>query len=443
MVAPLSTLDELILHYVRALVALPSVTGDDPALEQAAPTIADILRGLGFQVSVHPTEGAPIILAHRPGKSAQRLLFFNHYDVMPAGVWRDWFHEPFTLAEREGLLYGRGVASDKGNLAARIAAVAQILAETGDLPVGVTFLIEGDGLSGSPSLANLVADQANHLTADLVVGYGGMLDQARLPYLYAGVRGRLLVRLRSEGAKIPIGADMATSVPNPAWRILWAANRIKNDSEEVTIDGFYDAVVPPSREANKLTRGLQLDEETRLKAWGMPQFLFGMTGAGLARAETFNPTCNVAELTVDTGHSPPPTIPASAEVLLDFSLVPEQRPTEVARLLREHLNSADFHDVHLEIIKGAYPPAMNALSTPLLNSLATAIEQVYGSTPQIVPLAPFSVPLHLFTAGMNVPAVALGIQRPDSNIRVINEHIQLADLKAMASLIQQLIIGLG
>ncbi|WP_054533624.1 M20/M25/M40 family metallo-hydrolase [Herpetosiphon geysericola] len=443
MVAPLSTLDDLILHYVRALVALPSVTGDEPALEHAAPPIADLLRGLGFQVNVHPTEGAPIILAHRSGKSAQRLLFFNHYDVMPTGVWRDWFHEPFTLAEREGLLYGRGVANDKGNLAARIAAVAHILAETGELPVGITFLIEGDGYSGSPSLANLIADQANNLIADLVVGYGGGLDQARLPYLYAGVRGRLLVRLRAEGAKIPIGADMATSVPNPAWRILWAVNRIKNDSEEVTIDGFYDAVVPPSREANKLTRGLQLDEATRLKAWGMPQFLFGMSGAGLARAETFNPTCNIADLTVDTGHSPPPTIPASAEVLIDFSLVPEQRPTEVVRLLREHLNSADFHDVHLEIVKGAYPPAMNALSTPLLNTLATAVEQVYGATPQVVPLAPFSVPLHFFTAGMNVPAVAMGIQRSDSNVRVINEHVAFADLKSMARLIEYLINNVG
>ncbi|MBA3468870.1 MAG: M20/M25/M40 family metallo-hydrolase [Herpetosiphonaceae bacterium] len=431
--------DNSMLEHLRMLIAHPSVLGDDSELDTTATAIADLLRQCGLHVSVHPSEGAPIIIAHRAGRTKRHILFYNHYDVMPPGPWRDWHHEPFVMAEREGRLYGRGVASDKGNLIARLAAVKAILDRDGELPVGVTFLIEGDALQGSPYLPNLIADQAHKLQGDVIFGFGGMLDGQNVPYLYAGVRGRLLVMLRATGPNISLSADMSTSVVNPAWRLLWALNEIKNDTEEVLIEGFYDIVAAPSREASKLTRGLQIDEAGRLKAWGMKEFLFGMSGATLARAETFNPNCNLGSITVTTGVGPHPTIPIAAEAIIDFSLVPEQRPNEVVRLLREHLLANNFDDINVESIKGAYPPATTPLNSFALELVASQVESAYGITPQVVPLAPFAVPLHLFTAGMNVPALPLGLLQPDSALRGANESVPLANLQAMAALIHNVL----
>jgi acetylornithine deacetylase/succinyl-diaminopimelate desuccinylase-like protein len=426
--------DDFMLESLRMLVAHPSVLGDDAELDATATAIADLMRECGLHASVHPSEGAPIIIAHRAGRTKRHVLFYNHYDVMPPGPWRDWHHEPFVMAEREGRLYGRGVASDKGNLIARLAAVKAILDSEGELPVGVTFLIEGDALQGSPYLPNLVADQAHKLQADVIFGFGGMLDPHNVPYLYAGVRGRLLVLLRSVGPTASLSSDMSTSVINPAWRLLWALNEIKNDSEEVLIEGFYDIVSAPSREASKLTRALQIDEAGRLKSWGIKQFLFGMTGATLARAETFNPNCNLGSITVSTGVGPHPSIPIAAEAIIDFSLVPEQRPNEVVRLLREHLVANDFEDIIVENVKGAYPPATTAFNSFALELVASQVEITYGITPQVAPLAPFAIPLHLFTAGMNVPALPLGLLQPDSAVRGPNESVRLENLQAMIAL---------
>lgn len=432
---------EALLEDLRMLVAHASIMGDEHALDRTAMIVAELLRSHGLQASVHYTEGAPIVLGHLAGRTQRRILFYNHYDVAPPGPWREWRHEPFALSERDGTLYGRGVASDKGNLLARLGAVSALLKAEGELPVGVSFLIEGDALTGSPHLPTLVADQASKLQADLVLGPGGTLDANQVPLVYAGVRGRLMVTLRVEGPKAPLSSDMATSVLNPAWRIIWALAEIKNDGEEVLIDGFYDSVAPPSREANKLTRGLQIDEEARLAAWGLQEFLFGMTGATLARAETFNPTCNVSLL--NAGHGLMPTIPSTAEALLDFSLVPEQRPNEIARLLREFLARQGFHDIAVETVKGAYPPAATPLDAPALTLLYEQIERVHGRAPQHGTLAPYASPLHLFTAGMNVPACALGMIQPSSSLRGANEALPVSHFRSMINLVSGLLAGFG
>ncbi len=422
------------LEDLRALVSHASVAGNDAVLDATANHIADLLRAAGFQVSVHPTEGAPIVVAHCAGTSPRHVLFYDHYDVAPAGSRREWRHDPFTVAERDDRLYGRGVAADKANLVARIAAVKALMDANGQLPLNVSFLIEGDALLGSPHLANIVADQADHLQADLVLGYDGQIDAQDRPILYAGVRGRLVVALKSAGAAVPLPAEQASSVANPAWRLIWALSQIKNDSEEVLIEGFYDTVMPPGREANALVRKLDIDEAGRKEAWGIKDFLFGMSGATLARAEAFSPSCNLSLL--QAGHGAVPVLPTAAEALVDFTLVPEQRPNEIARLLRAHLDERGFADVQMRVINGAYPPAVTSLASPALSLLADHISAIWGSEPQVSSLAPFTQPLHLFTAGMNIPALPLGLVHPRAVLRGPNEWISRTSLPAMAQLVQ-------
>ncbi|GIV97092.1 MAG: peptidase M20 [Herpetosiphonaceae bacterium] len=429
------TLD-LLLSNLRQLCALRSIAGDQRSLIEAAEAIASLMQQSGLHAMVIRTSGAPVVLAERPGRTSQQVLFYDHYDVAPPGPWRDWHHEPFSLAERDGVIYGRGVVS-KGNLAARLGAVAAILAVKGELPVGVKFLIEGEALIGSPSLPGVIADQAGRLSASLVVGTGGSIGAHGVPYLYAGVKGRLQVQLRANGPAVPLPPEAAASVANPAWRLLWALASIKSDAEEVLIDQFYDDVEPVPRELVRLVRSIVLDEEARLKAWQINHFLFEMSGPALARAEVLNPTCNLTSFAAGSGTLP--MVPDTAAALIDFTLVPNQRPAHIVELLRRHLEERGFSDIIVEPINGAFPAARTAMDDPLVRRVVKSVGTVYGEEPQVVPMAPFASPLHLFTAGMRTPAIALGLARPDSSTRGPNEGLRLCDIEAMARLIARLL----
>lgn len=427
-----------LLDMLQPLVAVPSVSGDERGLDLGAEEVARLCRAAGLRTSIHPTEGAPIVLAQRKGASSRHLLFYDHYDVAPPGMRREWHHQPFTLAERDNRLYGRGVASDKANLVARLAAVQRLIAQD-NLPASVSFIIEGDALLGSPHLPALIADQASQLHGDLMLGAGGSTDGKHIPYVYAGVRGRLAIWMRTQKLATALPPEFAVSVPNAAWRLIWAVNQIKNDNEEVLIEGFYDTVVAPAREANALVRQMQFDEAARLEAWGLKEFLFGMSGPALARAEIFSPTCNISAFQAGAGNLP--ALPHQAEVLLDFTLVPEQRPNEILRLLRLHLDERGFSDVELAPLPGAYPPALTSLAAPALGFLAEQIELAYGRSPQVVPLASFAQPLHLFTAGMNIPALPLGLSHAGAVVRGPNEWIDASALQAMTTFVEQLILA--
>ncbi len=124
--------------------------------------------------------------ARRPGSdrppqrpAAFTLLLYHHYDVPPAGPWRAWHHDPFQLAERESKLYGRGVADGKGPLAAQLSAISALIAAEGELPCGVIFVVEGEGLIGSPNLGSVVAEHHKLLKADAMPGDRRRVRQSR------------------------------------------------------------------------------------------------------------------------------------------------------------------------------------------------------------------------------------------------------------------------
>src|SRR6185295_7945297 len=110
-------------------------------------------------------------------------------------------------------------------------------------------------------------------------------------------------------------------------------------------------------------------------------------------------------------------------------------------LLRDHFARHDLTDIQLETVKGAYPPASTALDAPAFMLLAAQIEAVYGSPPQRATLAPFAIPLHLFTAGMNVPAMPLGLIQPTSAIRACNECLPVAHFQSMVALLRGVLAG--
>lgn len=432
-------LDQLVSD-LHLLCSQPSSAGQTEELTATSRVVAELLRRSGMEVLCVRTPGAPVILGWRDGHLPSRLLLYHHYDVAPPGPWRSWFHEPFQLAEREGMLYGRGVAHGKGPLVAHIQAVRALLQAEGELPCGVLMVVEGEGLRGSPYLAEVVASHSQELQADACLGTGGERDAQGVPLCYGGSKGLLRVRLSTRSAQQPLSSGLAASVPNAVWRLTWALNNIKGDDEDIRIPGFYDDIAGPTRGEREMLRSVMLDETGRLAGWQIADFLFGMRGAALVRSEVTLPTCNITGFSSEPV-SDIPCIPTAASVQLDFQLVPNQQPGQILALLRKHLIERNLGDIVVEELPGGYAPIRTDTAQSFVQHLVGAGERIYGAPLPLLPLGPFVQPLQVFAEQLHVPAVAVGLARSSSNIYGPNEHLPLDDLVHHSQLLAEVLVA--
>ncbi|MGQ9894926.1 MAG: M20/M25/M40 family metallo-hydrolase [Roseiflexus sp.] len=418
--------DQLICD-LDQLIGMVGSTGQTDELRMVATRIAAMMRSRGLKVEVCPTPGAPVVIGWRGGRQPFTVLLYHHYDTPSPGPWRTWLHEPFQLAERDGMVYGRGVADGKGPLAAHLNAIAALIESEGDLPCGVIVVAEGDYLIGSPYLGSLIADRRALFKADACLASGGDRNAGGQPFCYSGVKGLVQVVLRSQEAQTTLPSGMAVSVPNPLWRLIWALNQIKTDQEEILIGGFYDAIEGPTTEENRLLRAVQVDETGRRSAWQVDQFLFGLTGAPLVRSEVTLPTCNINMLHTEP-LSDPPVIPRSAFARLDFQLVPRQRPQAVVEALQAHLVAKGLSDILIERLPGGYPPAQSPIDDPFVHLVSDVGRYIHGKPLTVLPRGPFTMPLFYFAEAFGIPVASIGVARPSSAIFGANECIPLPDL---------------
>jgi len=435
--APARILVDRLLGDLQRLCAQPSSAGQGRELAGTANIIADLLRQAGFSTKTVRTAGAPVVLGRRAGRSPFTLLLYHHYDVAPTGPWRAWFHEPFQLAEREEVLFGRGVAHGKGPLIAHLQALRALQEAEGELPCGIVIVVEGEGLAGSPHLDEVVARHKEFLRADACLGSAGERDVHKRPFCYSGSKGLLHVELSVSGMTHPLLPGLAASVRNPAWQLVWALGHIKGEDEDIRINGFYDEVEGPNRNENASLRKTRLDEAGRLMDWEMSEFLFGMSGVALVRAETTLPTCNLSSFTVE----PPgdlPNIPTAASARLDFQLVPAQHPDTIINLVCEQLIARGSLDIKVERLPGGYPPTRTEPEHPFVQHVCAAGIPVCGEPFILLPLGPFTQPLHTFADHLGTPVAVVALKRNDSAVHGPNERLPLEDLLRHGQLLMEL-----
>lgn len=433
---------DLLTSHLDQLVGLPGSVGYPDNLAAVASRVAAQMRSCGLQVDTIPTAGAPVVIGRRAGRMPFTLLLYHHYDVAPPGPWRAWNHEPFQMAERESVLYGRGVALGKGPLCAHLNAIAALLEAEHDLPCGIVIVAEGEALSGSPHLGPVLVDQHSLLRANALLSTGGDRDRYGRPCCYAGTKGLLQVRLRAEGTGHALPAGLAASVPNPLWRLIWALTHVKSDQEEILINGFYDTIDGPGRGDSKALRAASFDEAERLAAWGLPQFLFAMSGAGVVQAEATLPTCNITSITAEPS-SDIAIIPTSATARIDLQLVPRQHPQAIADLLREHLDGKGLADVEVQRLPGGYPSGTTLLDDPFVLLVSNAGRHVHGEPLTVLPRGPFAQPLDIFQQAFALPTAIIGLARPDSAPLAPNERIPLPDLVRHGQLLIEIMQACG
>lgn len=442
-------LDEALTD-LMGLCRLPSVSAQGLAIQDTAEHLAGLLRGLGFEVRIlpkaAPAEGAPggqpVVYAYRAGVSPRTLLFYNHYDVQPAEPLELWSSPPFEPALRDGKLYGRGVCDNKGNIAARLAAIRAWLRACGEVPCSLKFCIEGDEEIGSPYMEEFVEEHRELLAADACLWEGSGVTWEGIPQLVLGGKGLLYVELECETISRDAHSSYGTVLPNAAWRLVWALASIKGPDERIRIEGFYDAVRPPTAEERAAVEAMPSEEQETLRSYGLSEALTGVRGVEYRLRHLLQPAASINGLSSGyQGEGPKTVLPARARAKMDFRLVPDQDPHEVLEKLRRHLDRQGFGDVRMRLLS-AERPARTPIDHPMVQVARSALQEVYGSEPVIVPTMAGTGPLYPLIATLGIPTVEFGIGYPDARIHAPDENIRVDDFlrgtRAVAAMMARL-----
>jgi len=424
---------------LEGFIAIPSVSAKEQALPEAAEYAAKLLERNGFQVKQFETGGGPVVTGFMDVGAAKTLMFYDHADVQPAEPFDLWDSEPFTLAIHEGRLWGRGVADNKGEIVCRLTAIRAYLDAGLKLPCNIKFVIETEEESSSKNLTSYFKqDQKFFEHVDGCIWEFGGKNREGLQEFVLGVKGILYVQLSVKTMTIDAHSANATHLPNAAERLLQAIRLLKNDSGEILIPHFYDAIEEVSQEELAAIKTYKFYPEKMKQHFGIPNFRYDLSDEEAKIAYFTKPTCNICGLTAGwQGEGGKTVIPKEASVKIDFRLVKNQQPANILENLRKYLDEQGFQDVSIDWSNG-YPPSKTAITEPFVALCKEANLKVYNHEPAIQPTSGGSGPMYLF--GDHMPVVSLGCGHAESNSHAPNENIYIDDflkgMKMIATLIE-------
>ena len=412
---------------LKAFIRQPSVSAQKIGIEETGEQVLARARRAGVAARVERVPGGPPTVIGETGSGKRTLLVYDHFDVQPPEPLDEWETPPFEPVERDGMLYGRGVSDNKGNLMARLQAIESYRATIGELPLRVRVLFEGEEEIGSEHLARFVAAHADDLRADGCIWEAGYKDAAGRPTISLGLKGICYLDLKVRGAAKDAHSSIGTIVPNAAWRLVWALATLKDADDRITVDGLMDHVRAPTAADLEVLEALPYDEEEMRRIHGIRAFVRDLSGLELKRKHFFEPTCTICGLTSGyQGEGSKTVLPAVASAKVDFRLVPDLTPALVRRLVREHLDRRGFTDIELTPHHGEGPSRWPADSLAARAAVA-ACRDTYGVDPVVYPLMAGSGPMAQVSDELGIPTVGFGSGNARSANHAPNENIAIAD----------------
>ena len=408
---------------LRDLCRIPSETGADAALDDAARWCRQRLAAAGCATREFRVPGEPALVVGETGNGRRTLICVQHYDVQPAVPLELWKSGPYEAAIRDGAVYARGVDDNKGHLLLRIQAAEAYRAVHGELPIGIRYLIEGEEEDGSAHLAELLAKDATLTDGDGALKEGGAIDAAGRPQLSLGGKGIFYMELRVRSMARDAHSGGATHLPNAAWRLVQALETFVDARGRILVEGFYDDVRRPTDAELAHVRSLPFEADVVKRIYAIDGFAWGRSDEEARLASVFEPTCNIAGLLSGfTGEGTKTVIPSEAMVKIDFRLVPEQDPRRIGELVRAHLDRHGFGDIEL-VAKEGTRPYRGRMDDPLVRAAKAAAEEAFGQPALIIPSSGGTSPMHQVCGKRSLPNVTLGMGHPSSGAHAPNEHI--------------------
>ena len=413
---------------IPSISALPQHAGD---VKRCADWCVEEMRRIGLQnVRLIDTAGNPVVYGDwLAAEGAPTILFYGHYDVQPVDPLDLWTSPPFEATVRDGEIYARGSADDKGQIFMHFKAIEAWLKQTGSLPVNIKVFLEGEEEVGSTHLDKFVAENRELLKADVVVISDSPMFDRGVPSICYGLRGLAYFQIDVRGTNSDLhSGSFGGAVANPAFVLGQILAQMKDRGGRIKIPGFYDDVRELREEERGEWKRLPFNETRYRKELGAPR-LFGESGYSTLERVWARPTFEVNGLLSGfTGDGAKTVIPATAMAKVSMRLVPDQLPDKIAELFEAYLKkiSPKTVDVKLTRMHGG-KPWMAAFDNPYVQAAGRAIEQGFGKSP-VFNREGGSIPVvSTFQEVLGVPSVLFGVGLPDENAHAPNEKLDLGN----------------
>lgn len=411
-----------LIDYLRR----PSISAYGEGIGEVAAYIADVMRQLRLRVQILPTAGWPMVFGeHIMSSEAPTVLLYGHYDVQPPDPLESWVTPPFEPSVRDGRLYARGVGDNKGQHFAQLLALESLLACSGHLPCNVKVLLEGEEEVGSPHMPEFIREHRDLLQADLVIVSDGPVHESGRSIISFGVRGVLDLELRARGANQDLhSGNWGGIVPNPLWTLVHLLATMKNARGEITIEGFYDHVLPQSPLERAALEQLPIDLEQVKQTLDLHRLDEPQERGYFERLSAW-PTLTINGLHGGYGGPGSKTVlPHEAVAKCDIRLVEAQTVEEILAKVKAHVQK---YAPEVSVTShGGMDPSKTPLDSPFTALLRQAITAAQGEEPLLVPAMGGSLPNYVFTKTLGIPAFGVPYANADEANHAPNENMEIA-----------------
>jgi len=409
-----------------AYVSRPSISAHGVGIAETADFLLEFLVGLGMDAQLLPSRGWPFVFGRRmdqPG--APTVLLYGHYDVQPPDPLEAWISPPFKPQIRNERIYGRGVDDNKGQHLAQLLAIESWLAVTDRLPCNVLVLLEGEEELGSPHIAECVrAHRALLADVDLVITADGPTHESGRPCIEFGPRGIVSFELRVRHANQDFhSGNWGNVAPNPIWTLVHLLATMKNTQGRITIDGFYDNVLPPSLLERQALDALPVDVAGLMQRTDMARLDEPQDRPFFDRLSLW-PTFTINGFHSGYGGPGSKTVlPHEAFVKCDMRLVTDQSVDEIMEKVEAHVAR---HAPEVQVIRqGGMDPSRTPLDSPFTAPLRRAVIAAWGEEPLLIPPMGGSLPDYIWTKILGVHSFIIPYANHDESNHAPNENLEV------------------
>jgi acetylornithine deacetylase/succinyl-diaminopimelate desuccinylase-like protein len=419
-----------------SFLRFPSVSTDDKykeKLQQCADWLVKKLTSIGLETQLVPTKRHPIVWArnkHKPGR--RTVLIYGHYDVQPPEPLELWESPPFEPVLKNGYVFARGATDNKGQILAHILGIQETIEQSGDLPVNLHLVIEGEEEIGSANLGGFLEKNRDALKSDVaVVSDTGMIARG-MPTLSYGLRGVTALELKVTGPKMDLHSGVfGGAVQNPITALAQLLATLHDREGRVAIAGFYDRVKPLAKWEREAWRKLPLDGDKLIREeTGVPE-LFGEAGYNSVERIWARPTAEINGIGGGyQGQGTKTVIGSHAMAKLTFRLVPDQEGDEILKLAGEHLRKNLPKGVMLEITNGHSGPwYLTDPNSAIGEAAQRALREAFSHDPALIREGG-SIPIvSEFRGILGVETLLMGLALPDCRAHSPNENFPLENFE--------------
>ena len=386
-----------------------------------------LLEAGAGKAEVMETAGHPVVYGEKIiDASKPTVLVYGHYDVQPADPLELWHSGPFEPVIKDGKVFARGSADDKGQFYMHVKAL-ETLIKTNSLTNNVKFLIEGEEEVGSPNLGTFVADHKELLKADVILISDSAMLSMENPSLDIGVRGLSYIEVEVTAANRDLHSGVyGGAVANPITILAKMIASCHDENNHITIPGFYDDVVEATEEERALMAKAPFDEEEYKQDLGV-QELWGEKGYTTNERTGIRPTLEINGIWGGyTGEGAKTVLPSKATAKISARLVPNQSSVKITEMLLAHFRKIAPPSVTVNAFEHHGGEAyMTPIDSKAYQAAAKAIKETFGKEP--IPVrGGGSIPIcSILEKELGIKIVFMGFGLDSDNLHSPNEKFNL------------------